>query len=1300
MRKGWKTLRLGVVMGMPFIVLIAHSSANTYYLNSEGTGDFPTIQAAVDVASSGDVLVLAPGTYTGEGNRDVLVEKSVVIRSTNPDDPNVVSDTVIHCGGTEEEPHRAFSLFTDSDIMGLTIRNGVSDCGGGIYCESLLAGNERIAVTLDSCRFVNNTADSEGGAVYSWIVNLQIQGSAFERNSSGTYGGAIYSYDSSPTVLDCTFRENTAPKGGGIATWCRGTLTVENTLFDGNSASHGSAIDNNHCKLFVDRSTFAKNSDIVIDGFSSYSRYCNVSNSVFFDNDGYAIRSYDPALSIDHCTFQNNPALLFEEGDVQCTNSILINAPISIEWLTTGSIKYCCFSASNMISSLSSSIDLTNNIVQDPLLDNGFAPSMDSPCLDAGSNDDTTATVDYYGHPRIQNRTTDMGAVELDHDQATIGINPTCFRMATEEGGLSPITKSLRIFNSGATGTVAWEVSEECAWLNMEPSSGLSGLDGDDVVLTIDPAGLSRGKYHCDLLLVSGTLKKSVGVDLLVNGTITVLPGEDVQSAIDMANDGDVVLLKSGRHAVDSLSFSGKKITMQGEDVYSTYLVPECFMEYCSDFFYFRDGETHDSKIVGLTITGTNSRVGSFHNSSPCFERCIFTGNTGDDLHLIYGDNASPVFDGCIFANNRMNHDLMEYRSGHIEIINCTFVDNACDYAILARASTVTVSNSLFWDEQADGEIYLMNLWSEGAALNVSYSDMLGGSSRIEVTDDSTVHWGKGNFNRKPMLTDAYHLMLNSPCINAGNPDSSSGTEDLDGQPRVSNGRVDVGADEYYLIEVPYDCETIQGAINGAMDGAEIVIYPGVYNEAVDIIGKNIVVRSYDPHDLGLVLATVIDCDSSSGVRLDSGRLQGVLITNSFQAVSCSGFADVRNCIIEGNAGSIGAALYAQDASSIVNCYVIGNEGDSIIELGEGSPILDHCTIANNSGDTIVRRVVDDPSGLGLIRNSILWNLGHTEVKGDIFIDYSCVDRDDIGGSPSDKPTVAVMLGDNNIFSDPMLDDYHLTGYSPCIDAGDPNYAEKWLDFEADPLHVGRTDIGVDQYQYFPRSPDLVPDGRIDMHDLMTFVSEWPKSGMSDGDLDYDRRCDLNDFSTFADWWSNFYPRLPTAWEQRPAYAEGTALDYGGVYLVQGGGSLYNPDRYVMYSEVTGSCEVTARLRFMMGDQYAYAGVIMLDDNYNYVLIGASQYAYDVSMHYFRGSDVPNFVSSGYLPRGSGWFKIAKADGLISVYDSEDGINWNLVHKLEDALPETVAAGVFVSSGDYQTLASGVFSDVAIRPLD
>jgi hypothetical protein len=87
-------------------------------------------------------------------------------------------------------------------------------------------------------------------------------------------------------------------------------------------------------------------------------------------------------------------------------------------------------------------------------------------------------------------------------------------------------------------------------------------------------------------------------------------------------------------------------------------------------------------------------------------------------------------------------------------------------------------------------------------------------------------------------------------------------------------------------------------------------------------------------------------------------------------------------------------------------------------------------------------------------------------------------------------------------------------------------------------------------------------------------------------------------------------------------------------------------------------------------------------------------------MHYFRGSDVPNFVSSGYLPRGSGWFKIAKADGLISVYDSEDGINWNLVHKLEDALPETVAAGVFVSSGDYQTLASGVFSDVAIRPLD
>ena len=42
-----------------------------------------------------------------------------------------------------------------------------------------------------------------------------------------------------------------------------------------------------------------------------------------------------------------------------------------------------------------------------------------------------------------------------------------------------------------------------------------------------------------------------------------------------------------------------------------------------------------------------------------------------------------------------------------------------------------------------------------------------------------------------------YHLQLISPCVNAGDPDfAADGKTDIDGQPRVMAGRVDIGADE------------------------------------------------------------------------------------------------------------------------------------------------------------------------------------------------------------------------------------------------------------------------------------------------------------------------------------------------------------------------------------------------------------------------------------------------------------------------------------------------------------------------
>jgi hypothetical protein len=50
------------------------------------------------------------------------------------------------------------------------------------------------------------------------------------------------------------------------------------------------------------------------------------------------------------------------------------------------------------------------------------------------------------------------------------------------------------------------------------------------------------------------------------------------------------------------------------------------------------------------------------------------------------------------------------------------------------------------------------------------------------------------------------HLRGYSPCINAGDPGGDySGQVDIDGQPRVAYGRVDMGADEVFPAAGDYE---------------------------------------------------------------------------------------------------------------------------------------------------------------------------------------------------------------------------------------------------------------------------------------------------------------------------------------------------------------------------------------------------------------------------------------------------------------------------------------------------------------
>ncbi|MHC4656787.1 MAG: right-handed parallel beta-helix repeat-containing protein [Planctomycetota bacterium] len=224
------------------LLLAIPCNAEIIIVDPNGSGDFVTVQAAINAANEGDEVVLAISTYTGAGNKDLnFGGKAITIRSNDPNDPNVVAATVIDCQGSYYNRHGGFVFQSGEDansiLAGLTICNGFMENGGGISCLSAsptiinctISGNTAVIGSgmyndnsnpkLSNCTFIGNSASS-GGGMYSYNDSSPtLSNCTFSNNSATSGGGGMYSYDSSPTLTNCTFSGNSANSGGGI--FCR-----------------------------------------------------------------------------------------------------------------------------------------------------------------------------------------------------------------------------------------------------------------------------------------------------------------------------------------------------------------------------------------------------------------------------------------------------------------------------------------------------------------------------------------------------------------------------------------------------------------------------------------------------------------------------------------------------------------------------------------------------------------------------------------------------------------------------------------------------------------------------------------------------------------------------------------------------------------------------------------------------------------------------------------------------------------------------------------------------------------------
>jgi hypothetical protein len=230
-----------------FIVVVlfySHIQARIIYVNNDGSADFNNIQAAIDDANNGDVVIVKPGIYTGDGNRDIDFKgKAITVRSTEPNDANIVAATIIDCNGTETDPHRGF-LFcryekTDSILAGLTVTNGYTWLGGGIGCKGHQKSDKVAKPLITNCILRANKGSSVGGGVHVGYCAEPVIVSCILTSNVAERGGAIGCEGNGGKVSSCTIVDNLASLSGGGIDVAKGTLQVSHSILWGNRAGEG-----------------------------------------------------------------------------------------------------------------------------------------------------------------------------------------------------------------------------------------------------------------------------------------------------------------------------------------------------------------------------------------------------------------------------------------------------------------------------------------------------------------------------------------------------------------------------------------------------------------------------------------------------------------------------------------------------------------------------------------------------------------------------------------------------------------------------------------------------------------------------------------------------------------------------------------------------------------------------------------------------------------------------------------------------------------------------------------------------
>jgi hypothetical protein len=346
--------------------------------------DRPTIQSAINDATDGDKVLVAPGTYVENIN---FGGKAITVTSESG-----AQDTIIDGGNVDSVVIFTSGEGRDSALNGFTLQNGNAHLDGG----GIVVRNSSPTITYNRIR--NNRA-VDGGGIQIYSGSPLIQGNTITGNRNdvlgggGGGGGITIGGVSSAEILDNVISDNgmRSSYGGGIYMYGAGTRIIKRNIIKGNYAgSRGGGI----CILSGDGALIVQNlitGNQTSEGGGIYWQAFGLRGPIFVnntiaDNDATLVGSGIFADGFDAQTTLVNNIIVANPGQVgfQCGASPDQNPPI---------IRFNNIYSAGGTPYGGTCSDMTGtdgNISADPLFTNptqgDFHLQQGSPSIDSGDN--------------------------------------------------------------------------------------------------------------------------------------------------------------------------------------------------------------------------------------------------------------------------------------------------------------------------------------------------------------------------------------------------------------------------------------------------------------------------------------------------------------------------------------------------------------------------------------------------------------------------------------------------------------------------------------------------------------------------------------------------------------------------------------------------------------------------------------------------------------------------------------------------------------------------------------------------